>query len=217
MVIDAYFDPICPWCYIGKRRLAQALALRPNIRATINWRPFLLNPDMPENGIRRDHYLLGKFGSEARVRRLLGALEEFGQSEEIDFKFSNISYTPSTIDAHRLVHYAAIKNPNTDTADKIVEMLFSAFFNKGFDIGNYDVLLNIGTTAGLDKQGVEKALDGDVNSNWVIEENAKAHRLGINGVPCYIIDNQFAIQGAQPANVMVRLLDSANLNMDQAG
>ena len=217
MVIDAYFDPICPWCYIGKRRMAQALALRPDIRATINWLPFLLNPDMPENGIRRDHYLLGKFGSESRVRRLLGALEEFGQSEEIDFRFSNIEYTPSTIDAHRLVHYAAITDSTSKTASTIVEMLFAAFFNKGLDIGNYDVLLNIAVTAGLEKNGVENALDGAVESSWVVEENAKAHRLGINGVPCYIIDGQFAIQGAQPANVMVKLLDSANINISQTG
>jgi len=217
MDIDAYFDPICPWCYIGKRRLSQSLALRPNIKATINWRPFLLNPDMPEHGMRRDHYLLGKFGSEGRVRRLLGALEEFGQSEEIDFQFSNIEHTPSTVDAHRLVRFANTANGETDYTDKIVELLFHAFFNQGLDIGDYDVLLDIGINAGFKKNDVAKALDGEIESDWVMEENAKAHRLGINGVPCYIIDKRFAIQGAQPPMVMAKILDSANINLSQTG
>jgi len=217
MEIDAYFDPICPWCFIGKRRLAQALSLRPNIKVAVNWRPFLLNPDMPEHGMRRDHYLLGKFGSEGRVRRLLGALEEFGQSEEIDFQFSNIAHTPSTVDAHRLVHFAATADNNANAADRIVELLFQAFFNQGLDIGEYKVLLDIGIKTGFKKNDVEKALDGGIESDWVMEENAKAHRLGINGVPCYIIDGQFAIQGAQPPAVMVKILDSANIKLSQTG
>ncbi|MCK4939455.1 MAG: DsbA family oxidoreductase [Rhodospirillaceae bacterium] len=216
MHIDAYFDPICPWCYIGKRRMEQALALRPNIRATLSWRPFLLNPDMPQQGMKRGDYLLGKFGSEARVRRLLGALEEFGQSEEIEFQFDDINQTPSTVDAHRLVRFAAINNADADTASKVVELLFHAFFNQGLNIGDFKVLLDIGINAGIEKKLVEEALDGKIESSWVMEENAKAHRLGINGVPCYIIDNRFALQGAQPPMVMAKLFDSANVQIEHA-
>ena len=213
MHIDAYFDPICPWCYIGKRRMDQALALRPNIKATVSWRPFLLNPDMPEQGMKRGDYLLGKFGSEARIRRLLGALEEFGQSEEIEFQFGDINQTPSTVDAHRLVHFASGDNFDAQIGPKVVELLFHAFFNQGLDIGSFDVLLDIGINAGIEKKLVEEALDGKIESNWVMEENAKAHRLGINGVPCYIIDNRFALQGAQPPTVMAKLFDSANVKI----
>ncbi|MCK5167862.1 MAG: DsbA family oxidoreductase [Rhodospirillaceae bacterium] len=215
MHIDAYFDPICPWCYIGKRRMEQALALRPNIKTIINWRPFLLNPDMPQQGMKRDVYLLSKFGSEARVRRLLGALEEFGQSEEIEFQFDGINQTPSTIDAHRLARFAAINN-DAETADRVVDLLFHAFFNQGLNIGDFDVLLDIGINAGIEKNMVEDALDGKIESGWVVEENAKAHRLGINGVPCYIIDNRFALQGAQQPMVMAKLFDSANLQIERA-
>ncbi len=215
MHIDAYFDPICPWCYIGKRRMEQALALRPNIKTAISWRPFLLNPDMPQSGMKRDVYLLSKFGSEARVRRLLGALEEFGQSEEIEFQFNNINQTPSTIDAHRLARFAAINN-DAETVDKVVEFLFHAFFNQGLNIGDFDVLLDIGIKAGIEKNLVEDALDGKIESDWVMEENAKAHRLGINGVPCFIINNRFALQGAQPPMVIAKLFDSANLQIERA-
>lgn len=213
MHIDAYFDPICPWCYIGKRRLGQALALRPDIAIEIRWKPFLLNPDMPQRGMDRNDYLLRKFGSQARVRRLLGALEEFGQSEEIEFQFENIDHTPSTVDAHRLVHFASLNNDITNNADTLVDNLFHAFFNQGLDIGNFDVLLDIGIKAGFEEAQVKEALDGQIESQWVMDENAKAHRLGINGVPCYIIDGKFALQGAQPPIVMAKLFDSANVQM----
>ena len=214
MHIDAYFDPICPWCYIGKRRMEQALALRPHMDISISWRPFLLNPDMPQQGMERDIYLLGKFGSQARVRRLLGALEEFGQSEEIEFQFDGIDQTPATVDAHRLVRFAEINN-NAEIADNIVELLFHAFFNQGLNIGDFDVLLDIGIKAGIEKNMVEGVLDGKIESSWVMDENAKAHRLGINGVPCYIIDNRFALQGAQPPMVMAKLFDSANVQIER--
>lgn len=205
MQIDAYFDPICPWCFIGKRRLAQALALRPNIQARINWRPFLLNPDMPPSGMDRSAYLLGKFGTEARVRRLLGALEEFGQSESIDFQFDEISQTPSTVDAHRLVQFARDFEKDGD----VVEGLFRAFFNEGRDIGDFQVLSKIAKDAGLDISAVEDVLDGMISSQSVMDENTMAHRLGINGVPCYVIDGRFAVQGAQVPNVLTRILDAA--------
>lgn len=208
MQIDAYFDPICPWCYIGKRRLAHALSLRPHIQAQIDWHPFLLNPDMPTNGMDRSAYLLGKFGTESRVRRLLGALEEFGQSESIAFQFEDISQTPSTIDAHRLVRFARDFNKDGD----VVEGLFHAYFNEGRDIGDFDVLAQIADSAGLEPTATQEALDGAITSQSVMEENAKAHRLGINGVPCYVIDGRFAVQGAQMANVLTRILDAASVS-----
>ena len=123
MQIDVFFDPICPWCFIGKRRLQRALGLLSAISATLTWRPFMLNPEMPSAGMERNAYLINKFGTESRVRRLLGALEATGQSEEITFQFDRIHHTPSTVNAHRTVHYASELGP----ADRVVERRLKAF------------------------------------------------------------------------------------------
>lgn len=208
--IDIFLDPICPWCYIGMRRLRRALAQRPAIPATLRWRPFLLNPDMPMGGMARDAYLLRKFGSEHRVRRLFGALEEHGQSESIDFNFDDIRQTPSTVSAHRLVRFAGDHHHAAD----VVEALFRAFFVDGRDIGESETLVALAADVGLDASTVREYLDTSTDVAWVEEENAKAHRLGINGVPCYLFDGRFAVQGAQPPDVFVRMLDASTASDD---
>lgn len=205
MQIDVFYDPICPWCYIGKRRLLRALGLRSAISATLNWRPFMLNPDMPPGGMERNAYLLHKFGSEARVRRLLGALEATGQTEEIAFQFNNIHHTPSTITAHRLVHYA----DEHGLAEPVVECLFRAYFQEGCNIGDLDELSAIGRSVGLEGGALDVYLDSSTDVSWVREQNALAHRMGVNGVPCFLIDGELALQGAQPPEILARLLDAA--------
>ena len=205
MDIDVYFDPICPWCYIGKRRLQRALGLRPAVSAHLNWKTFMLNPDMPPQGMDRDLYLLNKFGSEARVRRLLGALEDVGQSEEIAFNFDTIRQTPSTLDAHRLVLFAA----DFGQGEPVVEALFGAYFTEGRDIGDLDELAAIGRNAGLDGQALDTYLSSDQDKDLIRSQNRKAHRKGVNGVPCFIMDTNMALQGAQNPEVIVRLIDAA--------
>jgi len=205
MDIDVYFDPICPWCFIGKRRLQRALGQRSTISATLNWRPFMLNPDMPPAGMERSAYLLHKFGTEARVRRLLGALEATGQSEEIDFQFDTIQHTPSTVSAHRLVHYAN----EHGLAEAVVESLFRAYFQEGRNIGELDELSAIGRSVGLESGALDTYLDSTMDVSWVQEQNSLAHRLGVNGVPCFLIDGELALQGAQPPEILTRLLDAA--------
>ena len=205
MQIDVFFDPICPWCYIGKRRLQRALGQRPAISAQLNWRPFMLNPDMPPQGMERQTYLLHKFGTEARVRRLLGALEETGQSEEIGFNFEGIIHTPATDDAHRLVKYAS----EYGQGEPVVESLFRAFFVEGRDIGLFDELSAIGRAAGLDGGALDAYLDSSTDTEWVIKQNSIAHRLGVNGVPCFLLNRELALQGAQQPDVLARLLDAA--------
>jgi predicted DsbA family dithiol-disulfide isomerase len=205
MQIDVFFDPICPWCFIGKRRLQHALGQRPAISAALNWRPFMLNPDMPPQGMERHAYLLHKFGTEARVRRLLGALEATGQSEEIGFNFEDIQHTPATHDAHRLVKYAT----EHGQGEPVVESLFRAFFIEGRDIGLLDELSAIGRSVGLDGGALDAYLDSTVDASWVIEQNSHAHRLGVNGVPCFLFNNELALQGAQPPEILARLLDAA--------
>jgi len=205
MKIDIFFDPICPWCYIGKRRLQRALGQRPTISAELNWRPFMLNPDMPPQGMERQAYLLHKFGTEARVRRLLGALEATGQSEEIGFNFDTIHHTPATNDAHRLIKYAA----EHGQGEQVVESLFRAFFIEGRDIGLFDELSAIGRAAGLDGGALDSYLDSSLDAEWVTQQNSQAHRLGVNGVPCFLLNGELALQGAQQPDILARLLDAA--------
>ncbi|MDP6787963.1 MAG: DsbA family oxidoreductase [Rhodospirillales bacterium] len=205
MHIDVIYDTVCPWCYIGKRRLEQALRLRPHVKATTRWRPFLLNPAMPPEGIDRTAYLINKFGSEARVRRTYGAIAEAGQSVEIDFAFERIGHTPNSVNSHRLVHFA----DNHHKADAAVEALFLTYFVNGQNIGNIDVLLKIGKNLGLDADALGTYLDGETDVAMVHDENARAHRMGVNGVPSFIFAGEYAISGAQTPDILARVLDAA--------
>lgn len=216
MLIDVFFDPICPWCFIGKRRLEAALALRPQARAAISWRPFLLNPEMPMGGIERTAYLVRKFGSEARVRRIYGAIAEAGQSVEIDFRFDGIRSTPNTVGAHRLIRFAGREGKG----DPAVEAVFRAYFIDGQDIGKTDALLGIGEDLGFASATLIAYLKSGKDIQWVHGENTAAHRMGINGVPSYIFhesqnENErgeqsgLILSGAQDAKVIARLIDAA--------
>ncbi len=219
MQLDVIFDTVCPWCYIGKRRLERALALRPGAHVRINWRPFMLNPDMPPDGIDRTAYLIKKFGSETRVRRVYGAIGEAGHSVEIDFAFDRIRRTPNSVASHRLIRHAG---RSIDVAP-LVERLFEAYFIDGVDIGDTDTLAGIGEEFGLDRALVKRYLDSTADVAEIYEENARAHRLGINGVPAFAFEGNMVISGAQEPEVLVRVLDAAkagqvtDLNLSEAG
>lgn len=203
MRIDVISDSVCPWCYIGKRRLEKALAMRPGFAPDIAWRPFLLNPDMPPDGIDRATYLVRKFGSEARVRRVYGAIADAGLSEEIDFAFDSIGQTPNSVDSHRLVRFAG------PAAGDAVEALFQAYFLDGADIGDWDVLAGIGAGIGLDGHDLRAYLESDADIDEVLAENARAHRLGITGVPAFVFDGTMVISGAQEPAILARVMDVA--------
>ncbi|MGH6662575.1 MAG: DsbA family oxidoreductase [Rhodospirillales bacterium] len=205
MEIDVIFDTVCPWCYIGKRRLEKALAMRPQIQVRPRWRPFLLNPEMPPEGIDRSAYLMKKFGSEARVRRIYGAIGEAGQSVEIEFAFDRIGRTPNSVDSHRMVRFAEARG----RADQVVEALFVEFFVKGRDIGERIVLVDVGAANGLERDELAAYLESDDDVALVHDENARAHRLGINGVPSFAFNGKLLISGAQEPQVLVRMLDAA--------
>jgi predicted DsbA family dithiol-disulfide isomerase len=209
--IEIVHDLVCPWCYLGVRRLLRTLRRRPDLLFELSWRPFLLNPDMPRFGMARPDYIIRKFGGEERARRLYQAISETGRGEGILFRFDRIRRTPSSIDAHRLVRYAA----RYGRADSMVEMLFSAHFTDGHDIGDTHVLTAIAVACGLDTTEVARFLASDDEADVVHAENLRAHRLGINGVPCFVIGGQHAIAGAQEPEVIERLLDVAAV--DTAG
>jgi predicted DsbA family dithiol-disulfide isomerase len=205
--IEVVYDLVCPWCYLGMRRLLRTLRRRPDLLFDITWRPFLLNPDMPSIGMPRADYVVRKFGGEDRARRLYTSISEIARAEGLQFHFDRIRRTPSSVDAHRLVLWAAGSGLETD----LVESLFAAHFADGRDIGDPAVLVAIAKANGLDGGAAEIYLRGGTNVDVIHAENLRAHRLGINGVPCFVIGGRHAIAGAQEAEVIERLLDIAVL------
>ncbi|MGB0671388.1 MAG: DsbA family oxidoreductase [Rhodospirillales bacterium] len=208
--IDIIFDIVCPWCFIGKRRLEEAIALRPHLRVDPHWWPFLLNPEMPRLGLDRKIYLLRKFGGEERVRRTHAAVAEAGQRSGIEFAFDKIKTMPHSLDAHRLVRYAAEQDiGGHHVATRTVDALFKAFFLDGRDIGRTECLLDIGETQGFDVDDLFRYLTSGVDEDAVFEANTRAHQLGLNGVPSFVFNGSMIISGAQEPQVLARMLDAA--------
>ncbi len=210
--IEVVHDLICPWCYLGLRRLLRTLRRRPDIVFELVWRPFLLNPDMPRGGMSRTDYVVRKFGGEARARRLYASITEIGRAEGVLFRFDRIRHTPSSVDAHRLVRWATGHGRGAE----VVEALFAAHFADGRDIGDPDILADIAAAAGLDRNAARAWVDEDTDTDAVHAENLRAHRLGINGVPCFVVGGRHAIAGAQEAEVIERLLDVAVVEAAEA-
>jgi predicted DsbA family dithiol-disulfide isomerase len=203
--VEIVHDLVCPWCFLGVRRLLRTLRRRPDLLFELTWRPFLLNPDMPRGGMSRPDYVIRKFGGEDRARRLYASISDLGRAEGVSFSFERIQRTPSSVDAHRMVRWSA----RFGRADAMVEALFSAHFTDGRDIGETSVLLAIATSCGLDAPAARVFLAGAEEIDQVHADNLRAHRLGINGVPCFVVAGRHAIAGAQEPEVIERLLDVA--------
>ncbi len=203
MRVDIVSDVICPWCYIGKRRLERALALRPELSIDTSWRPFQLNPDMPVEGIDRRAYLAAKFGGSAHAERIYANIVEAGATVGIPFAFDRIRRTPNTRDAHRLIRYATAQG----RADAVVEALFEGYFTAGRDIGNRETLAAIAGEAGLDAKETAHWLAGPAELEQVLAEDRSARRLGINAVPCFIFEGQYAVSGAQEPEFFLPVFD----------
>lgn len=205
MRIEFIFDTVCPWCYVGKRRFERALAQRPGARVDIRWRPFLLNPDIPMDGIDRQAYLERKFGGPARVQRVNNAVAAAGESEGIAFAFDRIARAPNTLNSHRMIRFSGSMGREAET----VEALYRAYFCEGRDVGDITELVRIGEEVGLPAAGLERYLKSEADIAVVMNDNARAHRLGVNGVPCLILEGTYAVAGAQEPDVLLRLIDIA--------
>jgi len=203
--IEVVFDLVCPWCFLGIRRLRRMLRARPDVAVELIWRPFLLNPDLAPHGVPRQEYMLRKFGGEDRARRLHGTLAEFGRAEGLEFRFDRIRRVPHSLDAHRLVRWAG----RFGMADVMVEAILQAYFAEGADIGDSGVLAAIAVRQGLDGISARRFLATVAEVEAVHADNLLAHRLGINGVPCFVVAGRHAIAGAQEPEVLERLLDVA--------
>ncbi len=213
LMVEVVHDLVCPWCFLGVRRLMRTLHARPDLPCDLVWRPFLLNPDMPRAGLSRADYVIRKFGGEDRARRLYASITDIGRAEGIDFHFERIRRMPSSVDAHRLVRWAARFGRATD----VVAALFSAYFSDGHDIGDSAVLVAVAAACGLDPDATRGFLLRDEEVDLVHGDNLRAHRLGINGVPCFLIAGRHAIAGAQESEVLERLLDVAAADAAEAG
>ena len=192
--VDVVSDAICPWCYIGKRRLEKAisrLAGRHEIR--VHWKPYQLNPKMPPGGMDRRAYRLRKFGSEEVVRGLDRRVIETGREEGIDFALDRIRTTPNTFDAHRLIAFSSAHQ----VQDAVVERLFRGFFTEGRDIGDRATLIELAADAGPGREPVRALLESDAGAEEVRREEAEARARNIEAVPCFTIAGRHVLAGAQ--------------------
>ncbi len=209
MEIDIFSDTICPWCFIGKRRLERALAERPLPNLTISWRAFQLNPDMPAEGMARQRYLEVKFGGTANAKAIYDQIRAAGESEGIDFAFEAMTRTPNTVASHRLIRFAARGASAAGRQDAVVQALFDAYFLRGEDIGDLEVLTAAAATGGLDGSAARAFLESDAEAQDVRDEDQAARQAGISGVPCFIFNGQHALAGAHPPEVLHQLFDLA--------
>jgi predicted DsbA family dithiol-disulfide isomerase len=206
MILDIFSDPVCPWCFIGKRRLQKALDRMPEeARPQVRWRAFMLNPDMPLDGMERNAYLARKFGSSQRAMELYATIAQAGLEEGIAFAFGDIARTPSTMNAHRLILWAE----ESGRQGEIVEEMFLRYFTGGIDIGDLDALVAIAADCGLDSDAARRFLASGEDADAVLAEHNLAQRIGINGVPCFILDGRYAVSGAQSPEVLQRMIDTA--------
>lgn len=203
--IDVTSDVICPWCFVGKRRLETAIrALGGRHEVRVRWHPFQLNPRMPKEGVARREYRTAKFGSWERSLALDAQMKEVGTGEGIVFDFDRMGRTPNTLDAHRLIWLA----DEFGVQDAVVEALFRAYFMDGRDIGARETLIDVVAGAGLSRDRAEALLVGDEGLNAVRAAEEQARQLGVTGVPFFVINDRLALSGAQKPEVFLEALGS---------
>jgi len=205
MQIDIVSDTVCPWCFIGKRRIERAMALRPDVTFEVFWRPYRLDPTIPREGVDRRAYLKAKFGDTPRSSAMGDAIRSEGAGEGIEFAFDRIAKSPNTLDSHRLVRWSA----SAGVQDQVVERLFRAYFIEGKDIGDAAVLAAVAADAGMDGELVASLLGSDADLESVEREAGLANEMGITGVPTFIFDSKLMISGAREAELLARVIDKA--------
>jgi predicted DsbA family dithiol-disulfide isomerase len=198
--IDVVSDVVCPWCFLGAARLEQAIASVPEVNVSVRWRPYQLDPTIPAGGIDRQQYMRAKFGEGDRLTKAHERLVELGSAVGISFDFDAIKVAPNTLDAHRLVRWAAASGDGLQTP--VVHELFSLYFERGANIGDRSVLTEAARRTGLDAAVIESLLAGDADREAVADEAAAASRMGITGVPCFLLEGKYAVMGAQETTVL---------------
>jgi predicted DsbA family dithiol-disulfide isomerase len=193
LVIDVVSDVVCPWCFIGKKRLEQALELRPDIPVEVRWRPYFLNDWVPREGISREQYLTTKFGSPERYKSIAGRVAQAAKAEGLDYQMDKIARQPNTLDCHRLILWAR----STGSAGKMKQRLMELYFSEGADLTDREVLAKAATDCGMDAGLTRDLLASDRDIDRVTQEAEQAKQAGIDGVPCFIFGGVLAVSGAQ--------------------
>lgn len=203
MRLDILSDPICPWCYIGKARLEEALAERPDHPLEIQWHPFQLNPDMPLQGMDRRAYLEAKFGGQKGAVQVYSEIARHAEEAGLEIDFGAIQRTPNTLDAHRLIHWAGFEGKQY----QIVNRLFEAYFREGKDIGDRDILAELAAEVGMDASVVSHMLDSDTDIEQVKKRDEEAREMGVKAVPTFVVGGRHVVPGAQPAQLWLDVID----------
>jgi predicted DsbA family dithiol-disulfide isomerase len=209
LTIDVVSDVVCPWCYIGKRRLAAALSRvegqHRDVEFLVSWHPFQLNPDLPAAGVDRKSYLEAKFGGAHKAAEIYERVRTTGNTVGIAFDFDAILRQPNTLDAHRLITWAQRQG----AADTLVEKLFRAYFLDGRFIGDHAVLAAIAAEAGFDADAARSMLESDEGVSTVADMDRRVRELGVSGVPFFIFGSRLAVSGAQEADALVDVIEEA--------
>ena len=200
ITVDVVSDVVCPWCFIGQKRLDKAVAAAGDVDVHIRWRPFQLDPTIPPQGKDRHEYMLAKFGSDERIREIHARIEPLGEAEGISFAFDAIKVAPNTLDAHRLIRWAGAAGEAVQ--NRLVRRLFQLNFEEGANIGDHAVLVEAAREAGMDASVVATLLPTDADVEAVRTEIATASRMGISGVPCFLLEGKYAVMGAQDADTL---------------
>lgn len=208
LTIDIVSDVVCPWCYVGERRLEEALAEEPGPVA-VRWRPYQLDPTIPEGGLDRADYMAKKFGKSGRVQSIHDNLTRIGAEIGVPFAFDKIKRSPNTLDAHRLIRWAG----SAGVQEKVVDRLFKAYFVEGRDIGDRGVLTEIASECGLDANLVGKMLADGADAEVVRQEIAEAQGMGVSGVPFFIFGGRLGVPGAQEPSALRQAMAQARQAM----
>jgi predicted DsbA family dithiol-disulfide isomerase len=206
ITIEVVSDVVCPWCFIGKRRLEKALRLLGWTDVQVRWRPFELNPGIAKTGVDREQHRIRKFGSLARARQLEAHVAGVGAEEAIEFQFERIASTPNTFDAHRLLWLAGREGPQEGLQEALAERLFNAYFIQGEDVGDHTVLKRIAVASGLDADSVTQLLESDLGAAEVLADETDTLAMGVSGVPTFFVDGVPITSGAHPAPILASLL-----------
>ena len=205
MQIDFIADVVCPWCYLGWRRLEKALALRPDLQATVTWRPYQLDPTLPEEGVDRKAYYAAKFPDPERREAGAKVLNAAAAEDGIRWNLADIPVSPNTNAAHRLIRWAqgeGLQGP-------VLEGVLAAYFTQLRDLGDPVVLADIGEKAGMDRLRLLQAFSEGVDKDAVSRAHFQAHQAGVSGVPFMIFDGKIAVSGAEPPERLVKAIDKA--------
>ena len=200
--IDIVSDVVCPWCYIGKRRIEDALALVPDVPVEMHWRPFFLNPWVPREGISREEYLTTKFGSVEAYKTIAGRVVAAASEEGLVYRPDQVKRQPNTTDCHRLIHWAEAKGKAGEMKQRLMEL----YFRDGGDLTDTEVLVQAASDVGLDGEDVRKRLATDEDVVLISGQAQEAADKGISGVPTFVFAQKYAVSGAQPADQLARAI-----------